>query len=323
MLAQGSGAPPPTWDVHLDAIGGHFLQSRSWALFQEALGEQLLWAGGDGWCWLGIVRERPGFRDLYLPYGPAATGPTSFDAALSHATQTGRNRGFDMVRVEPWGGVDATMLRPRGARPTAAIQPQFTWVIDLIQSEEALLRGLSENRRRNVRTAERKGLRIRRSQDPSEADRFISLLGATAERGHFNVHADRYYRVLLDTLLPRGAASLYFADTGGDPFAGIIGFHQTNAAYYAHAAADQQRSRTLSAPGPLAWRMLLDARAAGCTRYDFWGVAPNDSAEHPWAGLSRFKRGFGGNLHRTAGTWDVPLSRPKYALYRVARRLLG
>ena len=312
----------------VDSLGGHVVQGRAWAQFHEAQGNNVLWAAGAAtgarWCWLGIIRSRRGFRDLYLPYGPAFDGTANFDEALTSALDAARSNGIDMVRIEPWGGVDADHLRSRGAVPTRQIQPQHTWLIDLRQTEEELFKGCNTNRRRDIRTAAKNGLKIWRTENPDDIGTFISLLGATAERGHFNVHSDGYYRTLAQTLMPRGAASLYFAGMdAADPIAGILGLHTRFAAYYAHAAADQERSREHNVPGPLAWRMILDAKRAGCVRYDFWGVTRDESPDHPWAGLSRFKRGFGGTMHSTAGTWDVPISGAKYLVYRAARRVAG
>ena len=314
--------PPQEWDSLITEQNGHFLQGRAWAAFRSALGDELLWSHGDGWCWLGQLRNRPGLRDLYLPYGPAAATSLGLRRGLEAALDAARAHGVHFVRVEPWRALDADVPLALGGRPTERIQPQHTWIIDLQPDETQLLGGLSENRRRDVRSAERKGLRIRRTEDAADVAVFLHLLGTTAERGHFNVHSDRYYQTLLDTLLPLDACALYLADSGEDPFAAVLTFQDDRATYYAHAAADQDRSRRLNAPGPLAWRSILDARAAGRQRYDFWGVAPDESPGHPWAGLSRFKRGFGGRLHTTAGTWDLPLRSARYGVYRALKRVV-
>ncbi|GAC1338186.1 MAG: peptidoglycan bridge formation glycyltransferase FemA/FemB family protein [Candidatus Dormibacteria bacterium] len=322
VVACGSGVPPQEWDSLITEQDGHFLQGRAWAAFRVALGDELLWAHGAGWCWLGQIRSRPGLRDLYLPYGPAAATPLGLRRGIEAAAEVARDNRIHFLRVEPWRELDAGVPRSLGARETERIQPQHTWIVDLAADPATLLSNLTENRRRDVRNAEKKGLQIRRSTQPADAGIFLRLLGTTAERGHFNVHSDSYYETLLGTLLPLDACSLYLADAGADAFAAIVAFHDDRATYYAHAAADQLHSRRLNAPGPLAWRSMLDAKAAGRLRYDFWGVAPDDGGDHPWAGLSRFKRGFGGRLHTTAGTWDLALSRTRYGGYRLLKRVL-
>jgi lipid II:glycine glycyltransferase (peptidoglycan interpeptide bridge formation enzyme) len=91
--------------------------------------------------------------------------------------------------------------------------------------------------------------------------------------------------------------------------------------YYLHSAADQEVNRRIGAAVPLLWHMILEAKAAGSRRFDFWGVAPSDDPAHPWAGISALKRAFGGELLTYPGTWERPLRPVLHGLYRLARRL--
>jgi len=43
------------------------------------------------------------------------------------------------------------------------------------------------------------------------------------------------------------------------------------------------------------WQGINFAKDIGCISYDFWGVSPEDNRKHPWAKISLFKRGFGGD----------------------------
>lgn len=43
------------------------------------------------------------------------------------------------------------------------------------------------------------------------------------------------------------------------------------------------------------WEGIKFALENQCITYDFWGVSPVDKPDHPWANISLFKRGFGGN----------------------------
>ena len=64
------------------------------------------------------------------------------------------------------------------------------------------------------------------------------------------------------------------------------------------------------------------AKARGCTIYDLWGI-PDEVGANPdaytepesWGegglwGVYRFKQGFGGQVVRYTGAWDMPLSNP-------------
>jgi len=123
------------------------------------------------------------------------------------------------------------------------------------------------------------------------------------------------------TLFGLQAASLYLAEVEGQSVAGVIAFESPTTGYYAHAADDPERSRQIVAAAPLAWQIVLDCRAEGRTTFDFWGVIPDDSVDHPWAGFSRFKKTFGGRLVTRPGTFDLPLRPWRYRAYRAAREM--
>ncbi len=83
----------------------------------------------------------------------------------------------------------------------------------------------------------------------------------------------------------------------------------------------------------LQWAAMLWAKERRCTSYDLWGIPdevgarPQDYVEaERWGqgglwGVYRFKQGFGGQVRRFTGAWDLPLDRPGYALYRAALRV--
>lgn len=76
----------------------------------------------------------------------------------------------------------------------------------------------------------------------------------------------------------------------------------------------------------LQWEAIRWARKKGCKLYDLWGVPDYpeteleehflDRSEGLW-GVYRFKRGFGGELRRTIGTWDKVYQPFLYQLYQL------
>jgi lipid II:glycine glycyltransferase (peptidoglycan interpeptide bridge formation enzyme) len=41
------------------------------------------------------------------------------------------------------------------------------------------------------------------------------------------------------------------------------------------------------------WRAINEAKKRGCKLFDFYGASPADKPNHPWAGPTLFKQGFG------------------------------
>jgi hypothetical protein len=319
-----AGPPNKSWDQTIAHLHGGVLQSRGWALLQQELGRPLYHAAGDGWAWSGQVRTGRGVRYLYLPYGPVARSVSGMKAALADAVNTGRSLGVDFVRVEPVGPITPTDLRAAGAKAMAEVQPQRTLVLDLTPSEAELRSGISQSNRNLINTAERRGIRCAAIPQPSarDIDRFLAMLKDTVARDGFRPYDDDYYRKTIEVLGAEHMAHLYFAYAGDELVAGALAFDFAGTRYYAHAAAFQDLNRQHKAALPLLWQMIIDAKDHGAHAFDFWGIASTDDPAHPRAGLTRFKRSFGGALRETCGTWDVPTKPGKYRLYRLAKTIL-
>ncbi len=115
--------------------------------------------------------------------------------------------------------------------------------------------------------------------------------------------------------------ALWFAEVGGQPAAAAIVAYYGGTATYLHGAS-MAELRQHMAPYLLHWEIMRDAKARGFCTYDFWGVAPTDDPGHPWAGITRFKTGFGGWRVNYLGAWELPLRPVWYSLYRTARGIL-
>jgi lipid II:glycine glycyltransferase (peptidoglycan interpeptide bridge formation enzyme) len=143
----------------------------------------------------------------------------------------------------------------------------------------------------------------------------------TARRDGFSIHSLDYYRTVLDSLQPRGMANLLLAYHEGDLLAGIIVFLFGSKAQYMYGASSNEK-RNLMAPYLLQWEGMRWARQCGATIYDLWGI-PDElkESEELW-GVYRHKRGYGGEIVRYIGAFDMVGSPWRHrALERVGRPL--
>jgi lipid II:glycine glycyltransferase (peptidoglycan interpeptide bridge formation enzyme) len=78
------------------------------------------------------------------------------------------------------------------------------------------------------------------------------------------------------------------------------------------------------------WKGIELGKKLGYTQYDFFGIAPTTIDEqgeyhydqkHQYAGVTRFKLGFGGKIQLTPGTFDIILKPTLYSLYQTVRKL--
>lgn len=300
------------------------LQSNIWAEFQRRLGKVVHEGHGPGWSFLAVEEKTPLGMYLYTPYGPCAESATAFKAALSALTALAKSVKAHYVRIEPvaagLGNNAAAELSALGlVKAPSDVQPALTWKVDLAQDEAELLKGMRSTSRNLYRNIHKKGVTFEISTDPADLPILLRFLEQVSGRAEFTAQSNTYLTTAASVLMPAGAAKLFIAKLDGEPIAAALSYDTVDTRVYAHAAADDAH-RKLNAGIPLLVTMMLDAKAAGITEFDMWGVSPEDEPEHPWAGFSRFKRSFGGAEVRYPGTWDLPVNVLMYNAYGLTRK---
>lgn len=302
----------------------HFLQSEAWEAFQHKLGNETIRLGGDGWSYLAIIEHGGGLTRLYCPYGPTAMSLENLDSALSSLKTEAEKLGAAFVRVQPYpmllNGNDANTRAMRAIRYS---QPEATRVIDLSPPFDDIVAGMSQSKRSVVRNYRNKGLTYHSSTNPKDVELLLPLLHDIAERNRILVHDDDYIRHQAEALMP-DHASLHFIELGGETISGALLFEDDTAVYYAHAGTSAEHYK-LQANTALVGEMIAYAKNNGKKTFDLYGVAPTDDPKHPWAGVTGFKAGFGGEMVLYNQTYDIPLKPVRYHLYqlfRFARKIL-
>lgn len=290
---------------------GAFLQSWEWGAFQESLGRRVERVHINNTHGVlvaqGVQLDLPfGGKYWTVPKGPLGTMPLARrEKELKRILCDGA-----FVRVEPSN-------EPSGWK-VKDVQPSTTSILDLTQGREVMLATMKAKTRYNMRLAEKKGVTTRVTGVETFAD-FQRLLEQTAVRDNFSLHPASYYAAMLEQVRGEARAFLAFADYEGRPIAANLMVDFNGQRTYLHGASSNLH-RNVMAPYVLHMRLIDDALARGMTSYDFWGVAPIGSGEsHPWAGISRFKLGFGGEVVAMPGTFDLPTTLPVYAMYRAAK----
>jgi len=333
------------WNGFVLDNGGGFLQSWEWGEFQEEAGNKVFRfrldteSGGPAAQFTVIFHSLPfGLQYAYIPMGPLVRRDGSershFEASIAALKRSVGDSDPVFVRVEPHvskrdGSVGESDMERLGLNPTRAVQPADTVVVDLGRSESELLAAMHQKTRYNVRLADKKGVTVRPAHyDNAHAFRqdvetFWRLLDETAERDKFHAHGKDYYAKMLDVLSPRKhgglSVGLMFAEYGGKPVAAVLLASFGDTVTYLHGASSSEH-REMMAPHLLHWRAIQEAKRRGFTKYDFWGVAPEDADDgHSWAGITRFKTGFGGERVSYLGAWELPRRHVWYQVYRLAK----
>ena len=212
------------------------------------------------------------------------------------------------------------------------IQPRNTLILDLTKSEEELLKEMKPKTRYNIRLAERKGVRIRNYEsgimNQEYFEKFWELVEETSRRDKFASHNKNYYWKMLESLngicKNNLTAKLYLAEYKNKTIAANIVLSFGDFCVYLHGASSNEH-RNAMAPYLLQWRQILDAKKTGCKSYDFWGIDSSksqiNSKSNDWSGITRFKKGFGGQERNYIGAYDLVFNWEKYYLYKLFKKV--
>ena len=301
----------------------HILQDGKWGLLKSSFGwkaERIICDNAGAQI---LFRSLPlGYSIAYIPKGPVELN----DALLAEVDRVCKENKAVFIKVEPfaWEGDGRWIgLEEKGFVASDPIQPHRTVLIPLDRSEEDILAEMKQITRYNIRLAEKKGIRIRKSEDYQA---FYKMALVTGERDRFGVHSMDYYLKVKELFDNGGESALFLAYYNEKPVAGIIGFtHGKNAWYMYGASTDDERNRMPTYL--LQWEAIRWAKEKGCTEYDLWGIPDHaedeleklfterEHHEGLW-GVYRFKRGFGGKVIRSIGAWDKVYKPGLYKLYK-------
>jgi peptidoglycan pentaglycine glycine transferase (the first glycine) len=304
----------------------HLLQTASWGALKSAFGWRVETLQTEDAGSLVLFRPLPlGFSVGYLPRGPVPSTPEALAVLLPAIDRLCQSRRAAFLSVEPdWDDGDGPResLQRSGFHPGArTIQPPRTILVDLQGSEDELLARMKPKTRYNIRLAARHEVAITSSGDIAA---FARLMDATGLRDSFAVHSEKYYRAAYAAFRPHQTVELFLAHYRGEPVSGLMAFAQGKRAWYLYGASSNLH-REVMAPYLLQWEAMRWARSLGCVEYDLWGIpdAEEEALEAQFAdrqdglwGVYRFKRGFGGRVWRSVGTWDRVYHAPLYRMYR-------
>lgn len=298
------------WDTKSIELGGSILQSWGWGEFLSSIGHTVhRFSGPDFLCQGAEISLMAGKKYLYCPRGPLG----NIKAAMEDIQKLEENRQLVFARVEP----HQVMQLPKALKD---VQPVNNWILDTAPSEESLMSSFKPKTRYNINLAIRKGVEIRNCGKGELID-FFKLMMETSSRNSYRLHPQNYYIQMWEHLYPK-SLQLLMAYYQGEPVAGVLLTVFGGVVTYLHGGSTQKYKEVM-APYLLHWEAIRLTKQLNCTTYDFGGIAPNDEPAHPWAGITRFKKSFGGVEVVYPGAYDHIYSPIWYNGYKNARKLRG
>ena len=294
----------------------HPLQSQAWEQFRRAMGIDTVRTNG----WLLTFHKLPltPFTIGYFPKGPLPDA-----TMLAKLTTLGKEKRAIFIQLEPNVVHHSSFIIHHSSfKPSHhPLFTKYTFVLDLTQSEEELLKAMHPKTRYNLKIAQKHGVIVKEDNSQEAFETYLKLSLETTHRQGFYAHNETYHRRMWETLLPSGIAHLWTAVYQGKIVATWIIFVWKDTMYYPYGASSREHRETM-APTLLLWEIARWGKKAGYKKFDLWGaLGHNPDVNDPWFGFHRFKQAFGAKLVEFVGSYDLILNSLLYQLYTMADKI--
>jgi peptidoglycan pentaglycine glycine transferase (the first glycine) len=324
----------------------HVLQTSEWGQVKSQFGWQpmyKIWRDGEKIFAAALVLIRTvkmgilpfQWRIMYVPKGPLLVNWANSayrDIVFEDLRNLAKDNHAIFIKIDPDiiagyglpGEVDYTetetgktvieQLRSLGwLFSDEQVQFKNTMMIDLLESEETLLKNMKQKARYNLRLASRKGVTVRLG-DERDSELLYQMYAETAVRDGFIIRQKQYYQTIWELFSKAGLGQPILAEFEGEAIAGMILFHLAGKSWFLFGMS-RGAHRDKMPNYLLQWEAMRYSKSIGCDEYDLWGAPDENSEDDPLFNVYRFKQGLGGKVVRHIGAWDLPINLKAYHLY--------
>ena len=308
-----------------------FLNSWSWGNFRKSIGNKV-WRKAvitnekiESLFLVSRVDSKKG-SFLLLSHCPASLLKEAFKESIEEVISMAKKEKVSFVRIAPIlgrGSFEEGVLNDLGFRISpSSVFPIKSLELDLTLDEDLILSGMRKSTRYLIKQGLKdESIKVSISKDLSDLDLFYNLQTKTASRQGFKPFSRDYLRKEFEAFSTDDQVALVLGYHEGECVAGAFIIFWGERAFYHHGAS-LSVSNKVSVSHLVQWEAIKEAKRRGCKKYNFWAISPFDDPNHKWAGLTRFKKGFGGEEIEYADTRDLPISK-RYLLTYWFERMKG
>jgi len=309
----------------------HPLQSWQWGEARKKMGIEMLRIGEFNNNQLESVfqvtfHEIP-YTAYKLGYLPRSVFPSS--KVLNYLEEYAKKNKVIFIKLEPYEKKENFKFQTRFARRVSNFKliksphplfPSWTQIIDLMKPEEELLKQMKSKTRYNIRLAQKKGVTVKEESTDEGFKKFIELYFDTCRRQKYFGHNREYHKTVWENL-KNDIGHILIAYYEGKPLAAYELFNFNHRFYYPYGGT-ALKQRNLMAANLIMWEAIRLGKKLGAKEFDMWGsLSPNYDENHPWAGFTRFKEGYGSKFAEFIGSYDLIIKPIHYSIYSQAYKL--
>ncbi len=299
-----------------------FLQSWDWGEFQEMMRERVWRFGvfeGRDLVAVALVVKVKAKRGTFLlvPHGPVSAPSISprevLKVLVEKLKQIAEQEDAGFIRINSiWSrnSENISLFKSMGFRDAPLqMHPEASWKLNITSPSSELLLDMRKTTRYLIRQASQNpDIAVFQSNRLEDVRIFSAMHEKVSKRQAFIPFSLEYLEKEFSVFQKDNAISIFFGKYKDEIAAASFVVFWSDIGFYHHAASLPEYAK-LSIPYLLQWEAIKEAKDRGCVLYDFWGyVDPKKEPNHPWAGPTLFKMGFGGQAHEYVKTQDLPLS---------------
>ena len=298
----------------------HILQTQQWANFKASYGSEAVKAGK-----IFYTKHAIPFTSTFYAYCPRIN-PSDIDFKKLKQSLEKNNCiacHFDVPNIIRGSAEENTALEILERHCTKSPRDEFAkgnFILDLSPSLDKILENMHPKQRYNIKLAEKKGIKLRKSLD-EDLNVFYTLYKDTAKRQGYFYRSRGYFEKILKAFKKDEIAHILTVEYNGEPLASWLLFIYDGVLYYPYGGSSTNY-RNLQPNALIGWEAIKFGKKNKCEYFDMWGAAYDmQNEKDPYYGFTDFKRKFGGAHVQYIDSYDFVINGAAYHLFNTANTL--
>ncbi len=282
-----------------------FLHSTGWIDFNKSY-DHKYWTLGlfekkelKSICLVLKIQAKRG-KFLFVPHGPLGEiNKKTIKTWTTYLKKLAKQESCSFIRISPLldrNTSNENIFFENGYRNSPIhMHAEHSTVVNLDRPLPDILIGMRKTTRQMIRKGERLiesgDVVIKKHKEIN--DKLYEVYKETTKRGKFVPFSKKYINQEYKSFNKFKKAHIISVEHNNKVLSWGLFIHNNKRAFY-HQGANILHKK-IPASYICHWQGMKLAKEKGCISYDFWGVSPKEKTNHPWANISLFKRGFGGD----------------------------
>ncbi len=321
-----------------NTVVNHPLQSYAWGEFREKSGVKVIRRGiyekDKLVSGFQLTIHKIPHTNYTIGYLPKGSLPTK--AIIEELKKIGKEEKCIFIQLEPnsiksingksiesgkWKMEDYNLIQ--AAHP---LFTKYTFILDLSQSEEDMLKNMHAKSRYNIKVAQKHNVQVNEDASLKGFNAYWKLTEETTTRQKFYAHTKRYHELQWEIFKHSQmenelTSHLFTATYDGKILTTLLFFVFRDTLYYPYGASSNEHRNVMHSNLAM-WEGIRYGKSLGLTKFDMWGaMGPNPDPKDPWFGFHNFKEKFGPDHVEFVGSYDLVLNPLLYQAYKVTDKL--